>query len=469
MSTGINVTKPIKILDEGVLLTADVNQIDFTGGVTATTSGNNVTVNVPAAGITVGTTPVTSGTDGRVFFQAGGVVQQDGAFNWDNNNKRLGIGANATSPSSALFIRTNTLVANDIVTLQNGQYGNEIFRVRDNVTASASTIGSIFIGARMYSSGAPNTNQFDIGGYGLGSSYGDFAGNSVWVNNAGNIGDGLGSSVVSVSSNFYVNLQTTKKYKFEAVTGNFGIGNVGSLGARLDVRAQGALSTDIAFRVRNSVDNDNLIESAGNGLIKFRTGTERIEINTSASDYKMSLYKFGVEMTRLSTYSSYFCVGGSGQYLGVGTSGPSHLLDINTIGSQKQIVTRFGNEFNSTTQSDVSLKFTTLYCGGGFGGNPLAYLTVGNNGGVGVNNNAKSYFKFELLKNNTLAERASITSQSNLLLQAPTEDTNDIGVIYIPNGTAPTVALAGGGKLYVEGGALKYIGSSGTITTIAPA
>ncbi len=423
----------------------------------------------PSSDITVGTTAVTLGTNGRVFFQAGGVVQQDGAFNWDNTNKRLGIGANATSPSAALFMRTNTLVANDIFTIQNGQYGNEIFRIRDNATASPSTMGSVYFSALIYGGNSGVTRRFDLGGFGLGASFGDSATNAVWENNQGNIGDGQGTSVIAVSSNLYVNLQTTKKYKFEAVTGNFGIGNVGTLGARLDVRAQGALSTDIAFRVRNSADNDNLIESAGNGLVKFRTGTERIEINTSASDYKMSLYKFGVEMTRLSTYSSYFCVGGSGQYLGVGTSGPSHLLDINTVGTQKQIVTRFGNEFNSTTQSDVALKFTTAYCGGGFGGNPLAYLTVGNNGGVGVNNNAKSYFKFELLKNNTLAERASITSQSNLLLQAPTEDTNDVGVIYIPNGTAPTVALAGGGKLYVEGGVLKYIGSSGTVTPIAPA
>lgn len=50
MSTGINVAKQIKVLDEGSLLTPDVSQIDFTGsGITATTVGNNVTVNVVAA------------------------------------------------------------------------------------------------------------------------------------------------------------------------------------------------------------------------------------------------------------------------------------------------------------------------------------------------------------------------------------------------------------------------------------
>ncbi len=47
MSTGINIGKSIKILDEGIQLTSDASQIDFTGaGVTSTTSGNNVTVSI---------------------------------------------------------------------------------------------------------------------------------------------------------------------------------------------------------------------------------------------------------------------------------------------------------------------------------------------------------------------------------------------------------------------------------------
>jgi hypothetical protein len=44
------------------------------------------------------------------------------------------------------------------------------------------------------------------------------------------------------------------------------------------------------------------------------------------------------------------------------------------------------------------------------------------------------------------------------------------GVIAIANASvAPTVNLAGAGILYVEDGALKYRGSKGTVTTIAPA
>jgi hypothetical protein len=44
------------------------------------------------------------------------------------------------------------------------------------------------------------------------------------------------------------------------------------------------------------------------------------------------------------------------------------------------------------------------------------------------------------------------------------------GVIAIANASvAPSVSPAGGGILYVEGGALKYRGSNGTVTVIAPA
>lgn len=44
-----------------------------------------------------------------------------------------------------------------------------------------------------------------------------------------------------------------------------------------------------------------------------------------------------------------------------------------------------------------------------------------------------------------------------------------VNVIGIANGTAPTSSPAGMGQLYVEAGALKYRGSSGTVTTIANA
>jgi hypothetical protein len=421
----------------------------------------------PSSDLTVGTTAVTSGTNGRVFFQAGGVIQQDANFTYDNTLKRLGLKAVGTAATDIPFNIQNS--AGTVNLLQQNGVGSILARSNDTFSyaglfyRSDGTNGWSLTNS--HSGYGQGTGIETVGGsnYILSSgtralsiqrqSTGTFKTYGIW-----NYGSDAGQRLLIGENVFDPQLTLSG-------TGNLGIGTY-TAGARLDVKAQGALSTDIAFRVRNSADTDNLIDVAGNGLVKFRTGTERIEVNTTASDYKISAYKFGVEMTKISTYSSYFCYGGSGQYLGIGTNAPSHLLDI--YSSATPILTRWTNDENNLAGSDVTLKFTTRYTGGSQGGNPMAYLTVGGTG-AGVNTNNKSYFKFLLSKANTLAERASITSQSNLLLQAPTEDTNDIGVIYIPNGTAPTVALAGGGKLYVEGGALKYIGSSGTITTVAPA
>lgn len=44
-----------------------------------------------------------------------------------------------------------------------------------------------------------------------------------------------------------------------------------------------------------------------------------------------------------------------------------------------------------------------------------------------------------------------------------------VGVLFIANGTAPSGTPSGGGILYVENGALKYKGSSGTVTTLGTA
>jgi nitrogen fixation protein len=428
-------------------------------GYTPVTNARTITINgttqdlsadrtfTVSSDITVGTTAVTSGTNGRVFFQAGGVVQQDGAFNWDNTNKRLGIGANATSPSAALNIRTNLITANDVLTLQNGQYGNTIFRVRDNATASQSTIGSIFVQARIYGSGSTLTgNEFDLGGYGLGASYGDAATNSVWLNNQGNVGDGSGSSVISVNSNLYVNLQTTKKYKFEATTGNFGIGNVGTLGARLDVRAQGALSTDIAFRVRNSADTQNLFSLSGNG--NFTLGlANSYYISLNPSSPSLRGYNSTNVAWQLSPWTGEHCwltnVQSNQVQVGIGITTPTSKLHVYTNADDTSIKIATGASL--VANETACLKFSTTNAGTSAGQDALIIRARSKGTTSG---DQKCSAEFSLNRNGTNDLRASITSQSNLLLQSPTENTNDVGVIYIPNGTAPTDSITDGFKQY---------------------
>jgi len=66
-------------------------------------------------------------------------------------------------------------------------------------------------------------------------------------------------------------------------------------------------------------------------------------------------------------------------------------------------------------------------------------------------------------------ERMRIDSSGNVGVGVSTFGTSAAKVLGLANATAPSTSPAGMGQLYVESGALKYRGSSGTITTLAVA
>jgi hypothetical protein len=68
----------------------------------------------------------------------------------------------------------------------------------------------------------------------------------------------------------------------------------------------------------------------------------------------------------------------------------------------------------------------------------------------------------------TFTQAMTLDTLGNLLVGLSTAGTTAARTIQIANGTAPTANISGG-QLYVEAGALKYRGSSGTVTTIANA
>ncbi len=68
----------------------------------------------------------------------------------------------------------------------------------------------------------------------------------------------------------------------------------------------------------------------------------------------------------------------------------------------------------------------------------------------------------------TFTQAMTLDTLGNLLVGLTAAGTTAAKTIQIANGTAPTANVTGG-QLYVESGALKYRGSSGTITTIAAA
>lgn len=67
------------------------------------------------------------------------------------------------------------------------------------------------------------------------------------------------------------------------------------------------------------------------------------------------------------------------------------------------------------------------------------------------------------------SEKARVDSSGNMGIGVTAFGTSASKVLGLANATAPTTSPAGMGQLYVEAGALKYRGSSGTVTTIAPA
>ena len=66
-------------------------------------------------------------------------------------------------------------------------------------------------------------------------------------------------------------------------------------------------------------------------------------------------------------------------------------------------------------------------------------------------------------------DRLLIDTSGNVGVGVGTFGTSAAKVLGLANATAPSTSPAGMGQLYVESGALKFRGSSGTITTIAAA
>jgi hypothetical protein len=151
-------------------------------------------------------------TSGSVLFSNGTTLAQDNAnFFWDDTNNRLGIGT--ASPSSLLELTSATprLTINDT--------------------------SGIFGGALAFSN----------------------SGVLKWIIGAGQDG-------VDIDSLGIVNGSGASRLHIINSSGNVGIGTTTPT-AKLHIAAPGALSTDIAFRVRNSADTINLMAIDGTGNI----------------------------------------------------------------------------------------------------------------------------------------------------------------------------------------------------------
>jgi len=115
---------------------------------------------------------------------------------------------------------------------------------------------------------------------------------------------------------------------------------------------------------------------------------------------------------------------------------------------------------DSGTSTNTVLNFV----GGGDMGIWRSNSSAAYDVGIGFGDNSNRQLVFTTAG----TERARIDSSGNLLVGTTSTPTTAAKVIAMGNATAPTASITGG-VLYVESGALKFRGSSGTVTTIAVA
>jgi len=162
-----------------------------------------------------------------------------------------------------------------------------------------------------------------------------------------------------------------------------GVGATPASTVRLDVRAQGALSTDIAFRVRNSADTLNIISANGAGDVfvglgagRVNTGSNNTFVGISAGTANTSGIQnsfFGFQAGTANT------TGGGNVFIGVNAG------NSNTVGGSNIFLGNLAGQNNTDGASNLFLGLSA----GRFIANGSTANTFANNS-VFLGNNTKA-------------------------------------------------------------------------------
>jgi nitrogen fixation protein len=296
-------------------------------------------------GITVGTTAVTSGTVGRIFFQgSGNVVQQDAGFIFDSTAKTLtnyGKGALSSNTSfGALALSGNTTGTN------NTAFGNGALQFAGSGTSNTA-IG--FYALNNAAQGSFNgTGNIGIGYYAGAYIISGQNNIAIGLNAGGTLTTGSRNTILgaaslasnSTSNNVVISDGASNNALWKDANHFVGIGynpTSGTLGAKLDVRAQGALSTDIAFRVRNSADSANLFELTGSGTFRLGGATSLENGFSYLSDGRLFMAKSGGNFIELNPNPTNNRMYGGTSGWEISTTSATKVIELRTANTALQV------------------------------------------------------------------------------------------------------------------------------------
>lgn len=216
------------------------------------------------------------------------------------------------------------------------------------------------------------------------------------------------------------------------------------------------------------------VQTAGVGPVK--TSLDQIKNYTLGGSGTLPVGNGGTGTSTQFTLGSVVFAGASGVYsqnnaqlfwdntnsrLGVGCT-PSAKLDVAGTISNKGFSATTGYSALLTGGNNIS-GFLAAYNSSGSRMGYVGYWSGGDFWAAVADGAAAMTFRV------TAGEALRIDASRNIFICASTAGTSAAGVLVIANGTAPTTSPANVGQLYVESGALKYRGSSGTVTTLGNA
>jgi len=246
-----------------------------------------------------------------------------------------------------------------------------------------------------------------------------------------------------------------------------GVGATPSSSVRLDIRSQGALSTDIALRVRNSADTANILTvngvgqiwSNGKGFIASNTGFGEFSLNALTTgtniaafgNYALQLNTTGANNTAFGKNAGFSTTYGSNNtYLGYNAGAFDTGDGYNTLigasaGSTIDFSVGYNTIIGASSTSGITTGGNNTLIGARITGlsNPSNNIILADGGGVQV-------IRKDANHNQILGvEAALVTTATNGFTYIPTCAGTPTGTPTAITGKVPIVADTTNNKLYV--------------------